>query len=148
LTDLVRLSFSIDVPLAERLEKMRAATSYENRSEFIRDLIRDRIVSEEWENNEQALGTITILYDHTRRNLAEELIDVQHSNHAIILATTHVHLDRDLCAEMIMVKGAADEIRRIADLLRRHKGVLHGSLSLGSTGGRLAVKGKRHRHKH
>ncbi len=147
MTDLLRMSFSIEQPLADRLEEMRLARAYENRSEFLRDLIREQIVEEEWEKNEEAIGTISLLYDHTRRNLSADLTDLQHAHHANVLATTHVHLDHDLCAEMIMVRGRASVLRNMADLLRRQKGVLHGTLSLSSTGSRLGVE-RTHTHHH
>ena len=138
MSELVRLSFSIEKPLFKQLEKLAKASQYANRSEFIRDLIRSRLVGTEWERNEEALGTVTIIYDHHSRRLSEKLTDVQHHHHPAILATTHVHLDEHLCSEMIMVKGKADQIRKIADLLGRQKGVLHASLSMSSTGKKLA----------
>jgi len=145
-TDLLRMSFSIERPLAERLEQMCAERNYENRSEFLRDLIRQTIVEEEWEHNEEAVGTISLLYDHNRRNLSAELNDIQHDHHANVLATTHVHLSHDLCAEMIMVRGQAEDLRQMADALRKHKGVLHGTLSLSSTGERLGLQPHHHDH--
>lgn len=148
MTNLMRLSFSIERPLADRLEQMRTARAYENRSEFLRDLIRQTIVEEEWEKNDEAVGTISLLYDHNRRNLSADLTDVQHDHHANVLATTHVHLSHDLCAEMIMVRGRAEDLRRMADSLRKHKGVLHGTLSLSSTGERLGVEARRPGHHH
>lgn len=137
MSNLARLSFSIEQPLLERLERLLQETSYQNRSEFIRDMIRQQLVDQEWERNELALGTITILYDHHIRQLSEKLTDLQHDHHEAILATTHVHLTHHLCAEMIMVKGRADLIRGLANRLRQQKGVLHATLSMSSTGERL-----------
>lgn len=138
MSELERLSFSIEKPLLERLEKMVRESRYANRSEFIRDLIRSRLVEQEWESDQEALGTITLIYDHDARHLNERLTDLQHQHHTAILATTHIHLDQHLCAEMIMVRGRAGEIKGIADLLRQQKGVLHAALSMGSTGKKLA----------
>ena len=138
MSDLVRMSVSIEKPLLERLERLARQSKYSNRSEFIRDLIRSRLVEQEWERNEEALGTVTLIYNHHIRQLSEKLTDLQHDHHGAVLATTHIHLDRHLCAEMIMIKGPAAQIRRLADLMRRQKGVLHTSLSMSSTGKRLA----------
>jgi len=135
--DLIRLSLSIERPLLERLEKMVTASGYRNRSEFIRDMIRGRLVEQEWERNDEVLGTITLIYDHHSRLLSEKLTDFQHHHYTAILATTHVHLDEDTCAEMILVKGLASEVKEIADILRQHKGVLHATLSMNSTGKQL-----------
>jgi CopG family nickel-responsive transcriptional regulator len=137
MSNLARLSFSIEQPLLDRLERLLEQSQYENRSEFIRDLIRDQLVEQEWEHNEEALGTVTILYDHHMRQLSDKLTDLQHEHHDAILAATHVHLDHHLCAEMIMVRGRADRIRHLADSLRRQKGVLHATLSMSSTGKKL-----------
>lgn len=137
MSELVRLSFSIEQPLVDRLEHLVKTSHYDNRSEFIRDMIRAKVVAQEWENDEEALGTITLVYNHHSRLLNEKLIDLQHHHHALVLATTHVHLDEHLCAEMIMVKGRAQEIRELTDLLQQPRGVLHVTLSMTSTGKRL-----------
>lgn len=138
MSELARLSFSIEKPLLERLERMVAEGNYGNRSEFIRDMIRDRLVAEAWEKNEEALGTVTILFDHHSRNLSEKLIDLQHDFEGTIMASTHVHLTHHLCAEMIMVRGRAGQIRALTDTLHQLKGVLHATLSMSSTGRALA----------
>ena len=132
--ELTRFSISIDQELAARLDKLTEQRGYSNRSEFVRDLVRDALVEEEWERNEVALGTITLVYDHSRRQLSDKLTGLQHEHHHLILATTHVHLDHDLCAEAILVKGRAGKIRELSDLLRKQGGVLHGGLTMSSTG--------------
>lgn len=138
MSDLMRLSFSIEKPLYRKLESLVRKSGYTNRSEFIRDLVRNRLVEAAWESNEEALGTVTIIYDHHTRELSKRLIKLQHHHHRSVLASTHVHLDRNLCAEMIMVKGRAGDIRNFTEGLRREKGVLHASLAMGSTGRSLA----------
>lgn len=135
--DLERLSFSLERPLLERLEKLRADAGYANRSEFLRDMIRGRLVDRAWELDEEAVGTITLVYDHHARRLNERLTDLQHDHHEVILATTHVHLDHHHCVEVILVRGRAGRIRAIADLLGKQKGVLHSGLSMSSTGHEL-----------
>lgn len=134
MANLERLSFTIEGSLLEKLERLLADGNYKNRSEFIRDMVRSKLVEEEWEKDEQALGTITLVYNHETRALSDRLTDLQHSHHDLVLATTHVHLDRHLCAEMIMMKGRAHEIRAMADRIRQQKGVLHAALSMSSTG--------------
>ena len=133
-----RLSFSIEKPLLKRLERLVREGRYANRSEFIRDMIRDRLVQREWKQNEEAVGTITLLYDHHKRGITQRLTHLQHHHHHVILASTHVHLDEALCAEVIVVKGRALDIKRLADLLHQQKGVLHAALSVSSTGKELA----------
>jgi CopG family nickel-responsive transcriptional regulator len=137
MTELIRVSFSLEKPLWARLKELTRRRRYGNRSEFIRDMIRDRLVEQEWENNEEALGTITLIYDHHARGLNEKLTELQHEHYHEIMAATHIHLDQHRCAEMIMVRGQAQHIRAIADLLRQQKGTLHAVLSLSSTGRKL-----------
>ncbi|KAA0209703.1 nickel-responsive transcriptional regulator NikR, partial [bacterium] len=119
MSDLVRLSLSIERPLYEQLERLAAHGEFANRSEFVRGMIRDRLVHEAWQGDGEALATITLVYDHHQRQLTEKLVELQHTHHSAVLAATHVHLDEHLCAEMIMVRGAPGEIRHLADHMRR-----------------------------
>lgn len=137
MAELERLSFTIEQPLLKRMERLMRRGRFKNRSEFIRDLIRSRLVETEWEENSEALGTITLIYDHDTRKLSDKLTSLQHKHHDAVLATTHVHLDNHLCAEMIMVKGRARAIRELADTLGQQKGVLHADLTMSSTGKQL-----------
>jgi len=134
MSDLVRLSLSLEKPLYDRLEKMVARSGYTNRSEYVRDMVRRQIVEQEWDANAEVLGTITLVYDHNKRRLGEKLTDLQHEHHKAVLAATHVHLTHDLCAETILVRAKARHVQALADALRRQKGVLHADLSTASTG--------------
>lgn len=138
MSGVVRLSFSIEKPLLDRLEKLIAEGRYGNRSEFIRDMIRDRLVEREWQRNEEAVGTITLVYNHHTRGLSDRLTHIQHHFHPVILASTHIHLDSELCAEIVVVKGVAHRIETLANELRKEKGVLHATLSVSSTGKHLS----------
>ena len=141
--DLVRQSFSIEPALYRELQRLLRERGYANQSEFLRDLIRGELVREEWQAGAEGLGTITIVYDHTRRELSQKLTRHQHEHHHAVLAATHVHLDHDLCAEAILMRGPAAELRALADRLRQQKGVLHAALALSTTGRRVAAP---HRH--
>ncbi|GMU91139.1 MAG: hypothetical protein AMXMBFR4_01970 [Candidatus Hydrogenedentota bacterium] len=138
MSELERVSFSLEKPLLAKLERLVRDSRYTNRSEFIRDLIRAKLVEGEWERDEEAIGTVTLLYDHHVRGLSDRLTHLQHHHHSNVLAATHVHLTHDLCAEVIMIRGRAHLIREMANAMGREKGVLHASLSLSSTGKRLA----------
>jgi CopG family nickel-responsive transcriptional regulator len=138
MSDLIRFSVSIEKPLYRLMHKMLDKSGYSNRSEFIRDLIRERMVKKEWQSNEEALGTITLVFDHHKRLLSERLLNLQHHYSREILASTHVHLDQHLCVETILVKGRAKKIEELANRLQKEKGVKYASLSIGSTGKNLA----------
>ncbi len=134
MSGLVRLSLSLEKPLFDRLERLVRRSGYTNRSEFIRDMIREHLVEREWGKDRQVLGTVTLVYDHHSRHLSEKLTDLQHHHHREVLVTTHVHLTKELCAEVILVRAKASQVREFADLLRKQKGVLHAELSMSSTG--------------
>lgn len=134
MSELVRLSLSIEKPLYNQLERLVRQGDYANRSEYVRGMIRDKLVSEEWQGEGEALATITMVYDHHARKLSEKLIELQHDHHSNVLAATHVHLDSHMCAEMIMVRGEPDEIRHLADHMRQQKGVFHLALNMTSVG--------------
>jgi CopG family nickel-responsive transcriptional regulator len=137
-SDLERVSFTIEASLLERLEGVRSKRGYENRSELIRDVIRERLVQDAWEDEQtRVVGTVTLVFDHHRRRLGEKLTEIQHEHHDHVLATMHVHLDRDLCAETILLHGPPRVLRSVADALIRQKGVLHGELTLTSSGKEL-----------
>ncbi len=122
MSDLVRFTVSAEKTLFDKLDKLVEESDYDNRSGFIRDMIRDYLVEQEWQTDEICLGTISLLYDHHARGLSERLTHKQHHFTGKVLATTHLHLDEHLCAEMIMVQGPGKDIKSLADTLRREKG--------------------------
>lgn len=133
MSELIRMSVSIEQPLFRELENLVARNSYANRSEFVRDMIRDHLARERWDGDSQeVIATIQLVYDHHQRELSEKLTETQHQAHHLVLTSTHVHLDRKLCAEMIMVKGPAGQVRELANNLRQRKGVLHAGLVIGA----------------
>jgi len=134
MSKLVRLSLSLEKDLLDRLDALVRERGFENRSEYVRDLVRDKLVEKEWAHDTEVLATLTLAFDHHARRLGEKLVDLQHHHHHEILATTHMHLSEHLCAEMIMIRGTARQVRTIADLLVKQKGILHSALAMSSTG--------------
>ncbi|MBS3789265.1 nickel-responsive transcriptional regulator NikR [Candidatus Bipolaricaulota bacterium] len=132
-----RFGVSIDEELLERFDKMIEDKSYDNRSEAIRDMIRDRLVEREWEEGEEVMGVVSLLYDHHERNLSNKLTHCQHNYHDLIVSTTHLHVDEDNCLELVAVQGKGQEVNEVADKLISMKGVIHGKLLATSTGAEL-----------
>ncbi len=124
-----RISMTIEAPLLERLDALVASTGHANRSEFLRDLVRARLV-EEHADDDEMVGTLTLVYHHGQRALAERLVDTAHEHEGLVLATMHVHLDRDHCLEVSALRGRQGELRRYARHLLAMRGVLHGELVL------------------
>lgn len=137
MSKIVRFTTSLDADLMSRFEEVTAHRGYSNRSEAMRDLIRDALVREEWEADAEIVGTVTLVYDHHTRELADRLTRTQHDHHDVILSTMHVHLDHDNCLEVIAVKGRASIVQAVADNLVGTRGVKHGKLSATTTGKRL-----------
>jgi CopG family nickel-responsive transcriptional regulator len=131
--ELSRIGVAIDSELLQKFDKLIARRGYENRSEAFRDMVRDELVTESSkEPDAPVVGTVTLLYNHHVRLLSEKLTDLQHEHHKSILSTLHVHLDHDHCLEVLVVRGKAAAVRKIADALISTKGVKHGRLTIAA----------------
>lgn len=133
---LVRFGVSLDRRLLDDFDRIVRRRKYATRSEALRDLIRDQLVSEEWssDTNREAIATITFVYDHHVRDLTRKLIHIQHDFQGHIMAGMHVHLDHEHCLEVLVVKGKGSDVRTVADALISVKGVKHGKLTMTTTG--------------
>ncbi len=125
----------MDSGLLNQFDKYIIEKGYANRSEAIRDLIRNNLVEKEWKvGTRETVGTITIVYNHHKRELTDNLTSIQHKYHTSMISTLHVHLDAHNCLEVLVVKGKAREIKTIADRLIGTKGVKHGKLTTTTLG--------------
>lgn len=111
----------------EAFDRMIKSKGYPNRSEAIRDLIRDTISEARWESRGEGAGGIVLVYDHHKKELTDRLVEIQHDALDLVVSTLHVHLDHHRCLEVIVVRGAAERIGRLADRLRSLKGVIYCS---------------------
>jgi len=138
LAALVRFGVSISEELLKKFDGLVVQKGYNNRSEAIRDLIRNQLVELSWQDDEQEVaGTITLIYDHHVRSLSKALLESQHTCHHLILSTMHLHLDHHNCLEVLAVKGLVKEIQDVAQKLIGVRGVKHGRLTITSTGKNL-----------
>jgi CopG family transcriptional regulator, nickel-responsive regulator len=135
-----RFSVSLPPSLLDQLDQMAREKSYDNRSLAIADMIRAHLVEHRQKfSSEEIAGTITLVYDHHKQHVQETLTDIQHDHHDVILSTVHVHLDHHNCLEVLLVRGKAGVIRKIADELIAAKGVKHGKLTVTTTGKDIAT---------
>jgi len=135
MSEVTRFGVSIETKLLERFDHLIHGKGYGSRSEAIRDLIRDRLVREEWTvGNKETVGTITLVYDHHTRELSDHLTHMQHDHFKEIISTLHVHMDAHNCLEVLVVRGKAKHIRELADRLIGTRGVKHGKLTLATAG--------------
>lgn len=131
--DTTRFGISIDSDLLDSFDRLLLQKGYQNRSEAIRDLIRAAIVEEKMDaGQEEMVGTVTMVYNHHVRDLADKLTEHQHQHHHQIVSALHVHLDAHNCLEVLVLKGKSIDIRQLADELLGVKGVKHGKLFLTS----------------
>jgi CopG family nickel-responsive transcriptional regulator len=126
---ITRFGISIEPDLIKKFDTSIKKEGYTNRSEAIRDLIRKDLIAEKNKNpDEEAIGTLTMLYDHHIGNLTEKLLDLQHDHTKEILVTTHVHIDHHNCLEVLVLSGKIGKIQKLADKIKALKGIKHGEL--------------------
>jgi CopG family transcriptional regulator, nickel-responsive regulator len=125
-----RFGVSLEEDILTKLDKLVKKSKFPNRSQAIRYLIMDKLVEQKIDHNKIVAGAIVIVYDHHKRELNNKLMNVQHDFHELILSTQHVHIEHDLCLETIAVKGNAQKLTELADLIIGTKGIKHGKLVL------------------
>jgi CopG family nickel-responsive transcriptional regulator len=136
--DLVRFGVSIPDDLLERFDALISGQGYTNRSEAIRDLIRDRMVEDQWaESGREVVGTVTVVYNHERSDLAQKLTEIQHKKHDLIVSAVHVHLDAHNCLEVLIMRGSSEDVKKVGELLISTRGVKHGKITMTTTGAEI-----------
>ena len=134
MSELVRFGVSLEKTLLDGFDVLIRAKQYTNRSEALRDLIRKELVQQEWQSGSDVVGTVTLIYDHHKRDVLIRVMDMQHDFQEAIISTQHIHLDHHNCLEIVAARGKAEEVQKLADALRSIKGVRHATLSMSSTG--------------
>ena len=126
---LSRIGIALDSDLLKRFDRSIRHRGYTNRSEAFRDLIRDRLVTEQTASPEAiVVGTVTLIFDHHAHGVTEKLTEAQHAHHELVVSTSHAHLDHDSCLEVLIVHGQSAQVAQFADMLIGLKGVQHGRL--------------------
>jgi len=130
-----RFTVSLPPKLLQQLDALVRAKGFNNRSQAVADMIRDRLVDHFQEHpTREIAGTITLVYDHHRPHLQEAMTGFQHDHHHSIISTMHVHLDHHNCLEVLVVKGRAAELKHMAERLLAIKGLKHGKFTITTTG--------------
>jgi CopG family nickel-responsive transcriptional regulator len=139
MAELARFGISLDHRLLNSFDQLIADKGYVNRSEALRDMIRGALVEDRIERTDSTptVGTVTLVYDHHTRDLSDKLTEHQHSHHEAIVSALHVHLDAHHCLEVVVVRGTAAQVKRLADELIGTKGVKHGKLVLTTAGSEM-----------
>jgi len=135
MSQVTRFGVSIEQRLLAQFDRVCTRKGYTNRSEALRDLIRESLVREQWDlGTEEAVGTVTLVYSHGVPDLADKLTDLQHEHYRQIVSTLHVHLDPHHCLEVLVLRGKAKDLKAMADRLIGTRGVKHGTFSATAEG--------------
>ncbi len=156
MADLSRFGVSAEEELLQSFDRLIAGQGYANRSEALRDLMRDALVKSRVEaspENGEVLGSLTLVYDHHASDLTDKMNELQHNHHDLVVSVLHVHVNHDDCMEVIVLRGSLRAIRHLSDGLLSLKGVKHGRLFVTVTSEQIvqhktASNGHTHNHKH
>lgn len=139
---LERVGISLEDTLLEQFDRLIRMRGYENRSEAVRDLIREKLVEREWESiehdqDEERVAVVMLVYDHDSSSLAQKLTHIQHEHHRAVVSALHVHLDAHNCLEVLILRGKGSELLAMGDSLVSAKGVKYGRVMPATTGRNL-----------
>jgi CopG family nickel-responsive transcriptional regulator len=138
-SETVRFGVSLGLDLLDRFDRLIKDLGYGNRSEAVRDLIRQKLVAAEWETPDaETFASVSVVYDHHLGKVLERLNSLQHDSYAQVISTLHVHIDHDNCLEVIVLKGKASELRDLAEQMIALKGVKYGDITMGTTGAHVS----------
>lgn len=134
MSNVTRITVSIDEPLLEQFEKFLTDNGYPSRSEGVKSIMRKALIESEWQSGTEVAATISMVYDHHKSGVMQKLVDIQHDFGELVVCTQHVHLDHHNCMEVLIVKGLASRIRDFHVALKSVKGLKHCTLSAATTG--------------
>lgn len=136
MTELVRVSLSLEDDLLDKLTTLMRVHGYENRSEFVRDMIRERLVDDEWREDREVVGTINIISHHDSVALRKKLTTLLHEYRKLVLSTTHLHLDPEPqhCIDIVLFRARSSEVREMTNKIKQMKGTLNTTVSMNTTG--------------
>jgi CopG family nickel-responsive transcriptional regulator len=127
---------SVEGELLEKFDRFCQEEEFATRSEAVRQLIRETLTRRAWATDtREVAGTLTLVYDHHRSQLRDRLMELQHDNTDLVVSTLHTHLSHDVCLEVIVLRGPASRLQKLASQLRGMKGVFKGELVMASADG-------------
>ncbi len=150
MSELLRFGVSAEEELLQNFDELIASQGYANRSEALRDLMRDALVKSKLDDAPETgeiLGSLTLVYDHHANDLSDKMNTLQHKFFNFIVSVLHVHINHDDCMEIIVLRGEISQVRSLADSLLSLKGVKHGKLFV-TLPAREIVAGKKTAHSH
>jgi len=131
---LKRFAVSLEEKLFHQFDRYARLNRGGNRSQLIRDLIRRFLLQQTWKTGKEIVVVVTLVYRHHKSDVVGRLTEFQHQHQCLIVSTTHIHLDRENCLEVVIVRGKSDEVRRMTERLISMRGVKTGSVSAAGSG--------------
>jgi CopG family nickel-responsive transcriptional regulator len=126
-----RVGVSFEPTLLNKFNLLIKKKGYTNRSEAIRDLVRKEIIESDIKEEEcEVIGTLSIIYDHDIGNITDKLLHIQHHHHQEITFTTHIHIDKRTCLEIVVIRGLLTRVKKFAENVKALKGIRHGELAI------------------
>jgi len=133
-----RIGISLERDLLRRFDRLIRRKGYSNRSEAIRDLIREKLLEQEWAAPAgKTMAAVFLIYEHEAMHLSERLTQIEHEAYHHVVSTIHVHMDHDNCLEVLILRGPGGELKRLAERLISTRGVKHGRFIPGVAGHKL-----------
>lgn len=132
INNMERFTISLDNQLSKQFDDLMRIRGYTNRSEAIRDLIREKLETERLkeENDGYCIATLSYIYDHHASDLASRITAAQHDHHDLTLSSMHVHMDHDNCLEVVILRGTTQRVKSFADFVMATRGIRHGKLHM------------------
>lgn len=144
MSELVRFSVSLESDLLEAFDTYCKDGKFATRSEAIRQLLREKLTANTSSDaNAEIAASLTLVYDHHRTKLTEKMLEIQHAHGELVVATLHVHLDHELCMEIVTLRGKAAQLQSLASELGGLKGIFQAQLVIAR-----AVPGVNEHHHH
>jgi len=130
-----RIGISLEKDLLKQFDKLIGAKGYSNRSEAVRDMIREKLIEQDWRAPKgEAVATVLLVYEHETMELSQRLTGLEHEEFHYVVSSMHVHMDHDNCLEIMVLRGPGVEIQRLGERLISLRGVKHGRFIPGTTG--------------
>ncbi len=131
MSTITRFGVSFETDLLEKFDQLIKEKGYHNRSEAIRDIVRDKLIEEiKHHEDQEVVGTLTLVFNHHVREVEDKLTSIEHNYHQAIISSLHVHLDKDYCLEVVVMRGKSKLVQQIADYLISLRGIKHGKLTV------------------
>ena len=85
---LKRFGVSLEDNLLESLDQYVNENGFANRSQAIRFLVEKNVAEKKWQCNHIVAGTIILMYDQVKKEIASRIADIQQNYQDVILSSS------------------------------------------------------------